>query len=312
MPCSSARASSSRSMLAAARFCRVPCIPVKTSRDRWSARLKMFCTQATCVCATALSNCSRDMLLRPIPSIRPSSRALASAASWASNRLPGASDRSNHAQVHGCQLAGAERDEVVLNALPEFAWLVEARERATGVTARRHLAHDRQLRGIGVQRLADEFVHPARPVELRGINVVHPGVNRRAQHSHRLIPVSRRPVDPVAGELHRAVPGTAHAPGAERERPAKLLPLLPRAVSCRPASRAAIAPAACCSDSDSDSDSGSHSDSVKPSWSLSTTDAPRITCYVLILAGKKVTRRGREYGDLPRLGWRRAWRRRSW
>jgi hypothetical protein len=39
---------------------------VRTSRDRWSATLKRFCTQTISVCATARSRCRREMLLSPI------------------------------------------------------------------------------------------------------------------------------------------------------------------------------------------------------------------------------------------------------
>ena len=67
------------------------------------------------------------------------------------------------------------------------------------------------------------LVHRARAVELRGINVVDPGVNCRPQDPQRLVPVSRWPEDPVACELHRAVPGPVHPLRAERERTAKVV-----------------------------------------------------------------------------------------
>jgi hypothetical protein len=49
-----------------------------------------------------------------------------------------------------------------------------------------------------------------------------PAVDRRAQHPQCLVAVARRPEDPVAGELHRAVPGPVHPPRAEREGPAEI------------------------------------------------------------------------------------------
>jgi hypothetical protein len=61
--------------------------------------------------------------------------------------------------------------------------------------------------------------------------VVHPGLDRRPQDPQRLVTVSRRPEDPVTGELHRAVPSPAHAPLTERERSAQVIPH--RAVSFR-------------------------------------------------------------------------------
>lgn len=80
---------------------------------------------------------------------------------------------------------------------------------------------DAQVVRIGVQRLADEFVHRAGPVVLRGVDVVHPGRDGRTEYPQRLVAIPRRPEDPVAGELHRAVPGPVHAPRAEREGPAE-------------------------------------------------------------------------------------------
>jgi len=88
-----------------------------------------------------------------------------------------------------------------------------------------HLAHDRQAVAIGVQRLADELVHRARPVVLRRVDVIDSGRDGRAQHRQRLLAVARRPEDPVAGQLHGAVPGPAHPPRAERKGPAELLPV---------------------------------------------------------------------------------------
>ncbi len=60
--------------------------------------------------------------------------------------------------------------------------------------------------------------------------MVHPGCDGRAQ---RLVAIQRRPEDPVAGELYRAVPGPAHAPRAERERPAEFPSVPAHAASCR-------------------------------------------------------------------------------
>jgi hypothetical protein len=82
----------------------------------------------------------------------------------------------------------------------------------------------------GVQRLADELVHRARSVVLRGVDVIHSGRDHRAQYPQRLLAIARRPEDPVAGELHRAVPGPSHARRAECEAPAKFLSVRDHAV----------------------------------------------------------------------------------
>ena len=153
---------------------------VRTSRDRWSARLNRFCTQAISVWATRLSRCSREMLLRPMPSIRPSSRARTSAASCASNRLPGGSDGSIMRRFTAASLSMPS-----VARLSSMPWRSCAgrrtAERAAGVAAGGDLAHDRQVRPDRVQRLADEFVDGARAVVLRGVDVVHAGLDRRPQ-----------------------------------------------------------------------------------------------------------------------------------
>ncbi len=140
--------------------------------------------------------------------------------------------RVHDAQVHGREPGGAERDQVVLDAVAQLIGLAGPQQRAAGVGGG-HLAHDREAVRVGVQRLADELVHRARAVVLRGVDVVNPGRDGRAQHPQRLVAIPRRPEHPVAGELHRAVPGTPHAPRAERERPARFLSVPGHAASCK-------------------------------------------------------------------------------
>jgi hypothetical protein len=54
--------------------------------------------------------------------------------------------------------------------------------------------------------------------------MIHPGLDRRPQDPQRFIAVARRPEYPVAGQLHRAVPGAMHPPLTKRERPAQVVP----------------------------------------------------------------------------------------
>ena len=56
-----------------------------------------------------------------------------------------------------------------------------------------------------MERLADDLVHRAGPIVLSGVNVVDPTLDRRTQHAHRFVTVSRRSEDVVAGQLHGAV-----------------------------------------------------------------------------------------------------------
>jgi epsilon-lactone hydrolase len=132
--------------------------------------------------------------------------------------------RVDHAQVHRGQPAHTERDEVVLDPPAQMILLAVPRRRPGRTRAGGHLAHDRQAVRIRVQRLTDELVDGARAVELRGIDVVHPRLDRRPQHPQRLVTVARRPEHPVAGQLHRAVPGAMHPPRTECKRPAQVIP----------------------------------------------------------------------------------------
>ena len=147
--------------------------------------------------------------------------------------LPG-DGRVHDPQVHGGQPADAEGGEIVLDPLPKLVRLVPAQHRAASVPAGAHLAHDRQPVRVGEQRGADQLVHRAQPVELRGVDVVHPGLDRRAQDPQCLGYVGRWPEDAVAGELHRAVPSPAGPPPADREGPAELLH---QACTCEPSPR---------------------------------------------------------------------------
>src|SRR6202012_957904 len=89
------------------------------------------------------------------------------------------------------------------------------------------LAHDGQPVRVRVQRLADELADRARAVVLGGVDVAYAGLDRRPQDEQRLVTVSRRAEEAVAGELHRPVTGPAYPPPAERERPAQVVPIRP-------------------------------------------------------------------------------------
>lgn len=99
-------------------------------------------------------------------------------------------------------------------------------EAPRGIAAGGHLAHDRQIARIQVERLANELVHHARSVILRGVDMVDPPSTaarstRRASSRSRGGPAVSSPAmpAPIAGELHRAVPDTTYAPGTQGEAP---------------------------------------------------------------------------------------------
>jgi hypothetical protein len=163
--------------------------------------------------ASALSQYARFAGF-PLPRSLPAGPA--TTASWASNRLPGACERAIMRRFKA-----ASRPVPSAGDCPRYPGAAREPPRAAAPRCRRH------------GRLADQLVHRARPVELRGVDVVHPGRDGHAQHPQRLVAIPRRPEDPVAGELHRAVPGPAHPPRAERERPAEFLSVPAHAASCR-------------------------------------------------------------------------------
>ena len=192
--------------------------------DRWSARLKRFCTQTISVWARPAAGAVGATLLSPMPSISPSSRAATSAASWLSNRS-GPGSRTASSRRRRFTAASRSTPSVArLSSIPgaQLVGLVEAQQRAGRVAAARPtLLTIARLVRVGVQRLADELVDDVGPVVLRGVDVVDADRDGRAEYPQRVVAIARRPEDPVAGELHGAVPGPAHAPRAEREGPAE-------------------------------------------------------------------------------------------
>jgi len=61
------------------------------------------------------------------------------------------------------------------------------------------LAHQREVGGVGVKRLADQFVGDVWPVELRGVDVVDAQLNCAFEDGQRLVTVPRRPEHAGAG-----------------------------------------------------------------------------------------------------------------
>jgi hypothetical protein len=84
-------------------------------------------------------------------------------------------------------------------------------DQAVVAVFRADLAHERQVLRVRGQRLADQFVARADPVELRGVDVVDPVGDGAPQHGQ-----SRLPVEGRAGQLHGAEPDPRDAPPGER------------------------------------------------------------------------------------------------
>ena len=85
-------------------------------------------------------------------------------------------------QVHRGELVDAQRGEIFPDAAAQLVGVVPEHHVAGVVTAGADLAHQRQSFGVGEQRLSDQLVGHAGPVELCGVDVVDPGVDGRAQH----------------------------------------------------------------------------------------------------------------------------------
>ena len=83
------------------------------------------------------------------------------------------------------------------------------------VAARADLGDKLQGVWVGMQCLADELVDDVGSVELRGVDVVHPELERAPEHRTSRAGISRRSEDAGAGELHRAEADAPNGMGAE-------------------------------------------------------------------------------------------------
>jgi hypothetical protein len=141
------------------------------------------------------------MLLSPTPPIRPSS-----GLDHGGELIvePPVRLVARHPQVHRGQLPDAEAAQVVLDAAAQLIRVAVGQPSPALVAACADLADQREVVGVGMQRLADELVGDAGPVVLRGVNVIHAQLQCAAQHLQRLTAVPRRPPDTRAGQLHGA------------------------------------------------------------------------------------------------------------
>jgi len=114
------------------------------------------------------------------------------------------------------------------------------------------LGGDRQVVGIGVQRLGDQLLAHVGPVGVGGVNQVDAQLDRAAQGGDRAVTVLGRPPDPVAGYPHRPEAEAANSQlPAEGQRSSGLVgqfdrlwchgPLLPLLPSLQHSQAAALA-----------------------------------------------------------------------
>ena len=107
-------------------------------------------------------------------------------------------------QVHHRELVDAERAQVSLDVLAEVGELGERQPAAGIVAAAADLADQCQVRRIGMQGLADQFVGHVGPVELGGVDVVDAEFDGPPQHGQRLVAIARRPERPATRKLDGA------------------------------------------------------------------------------------------------------------
>ena len=77
------------------------------------------------------------------------------------------------------------------------------------------LGHDHQIGGIGIEGLADQLVDDMGSIEIAGVDVVDPGLDRRPQHGQRGLAILRRPEYAGPGQLHGAKTHALDGPVAQ-------------------------------------------------------------------------------------------------
>ncbi len=105
----------------------------------------------------------------------------------------------HEAQVDRAEALGAERAQVVLDALAQLLGPLGGQPVALVVAARADLGDEDQLLGVRVQGLADQLVGHVGAVELRGVDVVDAQLDRAPEHGQGLLAVARRTHDTGAG-----------------------------------------------------------------------------------------------------------------
>ena len=72
------------------------------------------------------------------------------------------------------------------------------------------LGGDDEIRGIRLQRLADEFLGDERAVGVRGVDEVDAELDRATQHADAFVAIGRRTPNALAGQSHCAEPEPIH------------------------------------------------------------------------------------------------------
>ncbi len=118
-------------------------------------------------------------------------------------------------QVDRAEVVGLESSQIVLDTLPQLGRLLGRHPSALRVADRADLGDDDQIVGIGMQRLVDQLVGHVRSVVLRGVDVVHAGLDHPSQHRDRLVVVAGRSRHTGTGELHGTETDPADGPAGD-------------------------------------------------------------------------------------------------
>jgi hypothetical protein len=120
---------------------------------------------------------------------------------------------SHEAKVDNWKRLDTESSEVLFDGLSKLPGFVVGEDATLPVPPRTDLAHQDQLRGVGMERLPNELIDHVRAVVLGGVDVVHSLVNRLAQHNERLTA--------ILGWPEHVLPRKAHSPEADRRHHAR-------------------------------------------------------------------------------------------
>ena len=121
-------------------------------------------------------------------------------------------------QIDDGDLLQAEGREIGLDSGTELLGSLGGQPPALIVSRCSNLGHNDQRIGVGKERLPQELVGHVGSVELRGVDVVDPGVDGPAEYRQRDIPILGRPEDTGTGELHGAKAHAADGPTTQHDR----------------------------------------------------------------------------------------------
>ncbi len=117
----------------------------------------------------------------------------------------------NPSQIDDRDLFQTERSQVGLDSGPQLVRSLGGQPLPLIVSRRSNFRHQYKVVWIGLKRFTEEFIGNVRPVELGGVDVIHPGVNSVPEYGQGEISVFWRSEHSATGKLHGAEPDAVHA-----------------------------------------------------------------------------------------------------